>query len=161
MEVELALKAFLGIVEGLTEFLPVSSTGHLIIAGGLLGFNDEKGKVFEIVIQTGAMLAVCWEYRARFARRAARTGSRTRPRSVLSLNLIVAFMPAAVLGLAFGKHIKAQLFKPVPVAIALDRRRRWSSCGPSGACTASRVESVDDMTWKRCAEGRLCPGALR
>jgi undecaprenyl-diphosphatase len=98
----------LGVVEGLTEFLPVSSTGHLILAGDLLGFNDERGKVFEIVIQTGAMLAVLWEYRARFFRIDWK----------LYQNLVVAFIPAAVLGLAFGKYIKAYLFKPVPVALA-------------------------------------------
>jgi undecaprenyl-diphosphatase len=98
----------LGVVEGLTEFLPVSSTGHLILAGSLLGFNDERGKVFEIVIQTGAMLAVVWEYRARFF----------RIDPPLYRNLIVAFMPAAVLGLLFSKYIKAYLFKPVPVALA-------------------------------------------
>jgi undecaprenyl-diphosphatase len=98
----------LGVVEGLTEFLPISSTGHLILAGDLLGFNDERGKVFEVVIQTGAMLAVLWEYRARFFR--------IDPR--LYQNLVVAFIPAAVLGLAFGKYIKAYLFKPVPVALA-------------------------------------------
>ncbi len=98
----------LGVVEGLTEFLPVSSTGHLILAGDLLGFNDERGKVFEIVIQTGAMLAVLWEYRRRFFRIDTR----------LYRNLIVAFIPAAVLGLAFGSYIKAYLFRPVPVALA-------------------------------------------
>jgi undecaprenyl-diphosphatase len=98
----------LGVVEGLTEFLPVSSTGHLILAGSLLGFNDERGKVFEVVIQTGAMLAVLWEYRARFFRIDV----------ALYRNLVVAFIPAAVLGLAFAKYIKAYLFKPVPVALA-------------------------------------------
>jgi undecaprenyl-diphosphatase len=105
---ELVNALILGVVEGLTEFLPVSSTGHLILAGDLLGFNDERGKVFEIVIQTGAMLAVLWEYRRRFFRVDFR----------LYRNLLVAFIPAALLGLAFGKYIKAYLFKPVPVAAA-------------------------------------------
>lgn len=107
----------LGIVEGLTEFLPVSSTGHLILAGDLLGFNDEKGKLFEIVIQSGAILAVMWEYRQRIARVIAGLGS-DRASQKLTLNLAIAFIPLAVLGLLFKKAIEAHLFKPVPVAIA-------------------------------------------
>jgi undecaprenyl-diphosphatase len=99
----------LGIVEGITEFLPVSSTGHLILVGDLLGVNDERGNVFHIAIQTGAMLAVVWEYRARFFRADRQ----------LWMNLAVAIVPAAVVGLAFGALIKAYLFKPVPVALAL------------------------------------------
>src|SRR5204862_6511480 len=98
----------LGIVEGLTEFLPISSTGHLILASDLLGANDERGKVFDIAIQTGAVVAVIWEYRARLFR--------VDPK--LWLNLIVAFIPAAVLGLAFGAYIQAHLFSAVPVASA-------------------------------------------
>ena len=98
----------LGIVEGLTEFLPVSSTGHLILAGSLLGATDERWKVFEIVIQTGAMFAVVWEYRARFF----------RIDFPLYRNLVVAFIPAAVLGLLFSKYIKGVLFHAVPVAVA-------------------------------------------
>ena len=98
----------LGVVEGVTEFLPVSSTGHLIVAGSLLGFNDARGGVFFIAIQTGAMLAVVWEYRARFF----------RIDPALWRNLVVAFIPAAVLGLLFGSFIKEMLFKPVPVALA-------------------------------------------
>ena len=126
----------LGVVEGLTEFLPISSTGHLILAGSLLGFNDERGKVFEVVIQTGAMLAVVWEYRARFFAIDLR----------LYRNLAVAFLPAALLGLAFARYIKAYLFKPVPVALAfiigglvilwVERRAR-----------EPRVASTRDMTW--------------
>src|SRR5205085_6595627 len=103
--------------EGLTEFLPVSSTGHLIIAGQLLDFNDEKGKVFEIAIQTGAMLAIVWEYRARFARVLTGLGTDPVARRFV-VNLAVAFLPAAVLGLAFGSFIKAHLFRAVPVALA-------------------------------------------
>ncbi len=98
----------LGLVEGVTEFLPISSTGHLILAGQLLGFNDERAGVFFVAIQTGAMLAVVWEYRARFF----------RIDPALYRNLIVAFIPAAVLGLLFGSLIKQILFKPVPVALA-------------------------------------------
>ena len=103
------LDAFiLGIVEGLTEFLPVSSTGHLILAGDLLDFDHPSRDVFYIAIQTGAMLAVLWEYRARFLRVDLQ----------LWRNLIIAFIPAAVLGLAVGGFIKSHLFKPVPVALA-------------------------------------------
>ncbi len=118
MDIILLVKALvLGVVEGLTEFLPISSTGHLILAGDLLDFNDQKGKVFEIVIQTGAMFAILWEYRARFT--ACCLGlDRIRVRARSSINLIVAFLPAALLGLAFTSAIKSVLFKPVPVAIA-------------------------------------------
>ena len=105
----------LGIVEGLTEFLPVSSTGHLILAGDLLHFNDEKGKLFEIVIQSGAILAVCWEYRRRIAQVIGGLASE-RPAQRFVLNIAIAFMPLAVLGLLFGKAIKANLFNPATVA---------------------------------------------
>jgi undecaprenyl-diphosphatase len=135
----------LGVVEGLTEFLPVSSTGHLILVGHLLAFNDDKGKVFEIVIQTGAMLAIIWEYRARFWTILRTLPSQRTPQRFV-LNLLVAFMPAAVLGLAFSHAIKAHLFKPVPVAIAfivggviilwVERRQR-----------PVRITDVDEMTW--------------
>lgn len=107
----------LGIVEGLTEFLPISSTGHLILAGDLLGFNDDRGKLFEIVIQSGAILAVVWEYRLRFAA-VFRGLPHDRNARRFVANLAIAFMPLAVLGLLFGKAIKATLFAPVPVAIA-------------------------------------------
>src|SRR5471030_1495593 len=107
----------LGVVEGLTEFLPVSSTGHLILAGDLLDFNDARGKLFEIVIQCGAILAVCWEYRAKLAAVIACLASQ-REAQRFALNLAIAFTPLAVLGLAFGKAIKAHLFHPVPVALA-------------------------------------------
>src|SRR5918999_1589116 len=105
---ELVNALILGVVEGLTEFLPVSSTGHLILAGELLDFNHPSRDVFYIAIQTGAMLAVLWEYRARFL----------RVDIPLWRNLIIAFMPAAVLGLLAGGFIKTYLFKPVPVALA-------------------------------------------
>src|SRR5207253_5773027 len=105
---ELVFALIRGVVEGITEFLPISSTGHLILASDLLGATDERWKVFNIVIQTGAMFAVVWEYRARFF----------RVDLALYRNLVVAFIPAAVLGLAFSKYIKAHLFHALPVALA-------------------------------------------
>ena len=149
MEILLAVKIIImGVVEGLTEFLPISSTGHLILAGSLLNFTGEKVKVFEIVIQAGAMLAVCWEYRERIAH-VARNFYRDYAARRFVINLIVAFLPAVVLGLLFGKIIKAHLFKPVPVALAfivgaivilvVERRQRLQLEGP-------RVDSVDEMT---------------
>lgn len=118
MDPILLLKALvLGIVEGLTEFLPISSTGHLIITEQLLDFTGDKAKAFAIVIQLGAILAVCWEYRSRLIEAVAGIGSQwTQQRFVM--NLVVAFLPAAVLGLLFGKYIKAYLFHPLPVATA-------------------------------------------
>jgi undecaprenyl-diphosphatase UppP len=151
MDLILLFKAFiLGIVEGLTEFLPVSSTGHLILMGDLLDFNDDKGKVFEIVIQAGAILAVCWEYRARIASTFSGLAS-DRVAQRFAMNLAIAFMPLAALGLAFGKSIKAALFKPVPVALAfivggviILFAERWYKRRGDAAC----IDSVDDLTGK-------------
>lgn len=142
----LAKALILGIVEGVTEFLPISSTGHLIIVEQLLAFNDEKGKVFEIVIQLPAILAVCWAYRRRLIDTVAGLASELPARRFV-LNLFVAFLPAAVLGLSFGKAIKAHLFAPVPVAIAfivggviiLWAERREHTI---------RVDNVDAMSWQ-------------
>lgn len=166
MDSTLILKALiLGVVEGLTEFLPISSTGHLILVGDLLGFNDEKGKVFEIVIQTGAMLAVVWEYRERFTRVIAGLFSDSAAQR-FTLNLVIAFMPAALLGLAFGSVIKRHLFQAIPVALAFiigGLIILWVERGERQA----KVESVDDMTWKDalkvgCAQAfALIPGTSR
>jgi undecaprenyl-diphosphatase len=138
----------MGIVEGLTEFLPISSTGHLILAGSLLNFTGEKVKVFEIVIQAGAMLAVCWEYRRRIIDVIRNFSSDVAARRFVA-NLLVAFLPAVVLGLLFGKMIKAHLFAPVPVALAfivgafviliVERRNRLNE-------DRLRIHSVDEMT---------------
>lgn len=119
MELMLLLKAFiLGVVEGATEFLPVSSTGHLIIVGDLLNYTDETSKVFKIFIQLGAILAICWEYRSRLQQ--ISSGIFTdRSAQRFIFNLGVAFMPAALLGLAFSDQIKTYLFSPFTVAIAL------------------------------------------
>ncbi len=145
MDPLLILKALiLGLVEGFTEFLPISSTGHLILAGDLLNFNDERGKLFEIVIQSGAILAVCWEYRAKIG---TVLGGLSRDRGArrFVLNLGIAFLPLAILGLLFGKAIKAQLFNAPTVALAFiagglvilwaERREH-----------RVRVESVDELT---------------
>ena len=145
MDFLLLLKALiLGLVEGATEFLPISSTGHLIIVGDLLNFNDDKGKVFEIVIQLGAILAVCWEYRAKIATTISSMLSDSTAQRFI-VNLIIAFLPAAILGFLFIKTIKAYLFNPVSVAIALivgafvifwvERMER-----------RPRIREVDDMT---------------
>jgi undecaprenyl-diphosphatase len=148
VDLALLVKALvLGVVEGLTEFLPISSTGHLILAGDLLGFSDEKAKVFEIVIQTGAMLAVVWEYRIRFWRVLAGLASE-RAAQRFALNLLIAFMPAAVLGLAFSKVIKAHLFHAVPVALAFIVGGFIILWVERSLRPRVRVEQVDDMTWR-------------
>jgi undecaprenyl-diphosphatase len=119
MDVTLLLIALiLGIVEGLTEFLPISSTGHLIIVGDLLGYNDEASKVFKIVIQLAAILAVCWEYRARLLTVAGGLRSDRKSQHFVWL-LLLGFLPAAVLGLLFHSTIKGALFNPLTVATAL------------------------------------------
>jgi undecaprenyl-diphosphatase len=161
--------ALLGVVEGLTEFLPVSSTGHLIVAGSLLGYTGEQAKTFEIVIQAGAILAVCWEFRAKLV--SVLSGLfRDEAARRFALNLIVAFIPAAALGFAFNKVIKAHLFAPIPVACAFvvgaffilwaERRQRLRP-------NTIRVATIDDMRWTDalkvgCAQAfALIPGTSR
>ena len=118
MDLALILKAvILGLVEGFTEFLPISSTGHLILAGELLEFNDERGKLFAVVIQSGALLALCWEYRQRILS-VATSLPHDRAAQRFVLHLLVAFVPLAVVGLLFADTIKAQLFNATTVATA-------------------------------------------
>ena len=143
----LAKAAVMGVVEGLTEFLPISSTGHLILAGALLGFDDEKAKVFDIAIQTGAILAVIIVYWQRI--RATLVGLPTeRQAQRFSLNVLIAFLPAVVLGLLFGKYIKAHLFTPAVVASTFILGGfviLWAEKRPQ---EAARVHDVDGMDWK-------------
>jgi undecaprenyl pyrophosphate phosphatase UppP len=107
----------LGLVEGLTEFLPISSTGHLVLASALLGQVDDKGKVFDVVIQSGAVLAIVFEYRERFAA-TVRGLWRPGPERAFAVNVAIAFLPLAVLGLLFGKALKAALFNATSIAAA-------------------------------------------
>jgi undecaprenyl-diphosphatase len=143
--------AILGIVEGVTEFLPISSTGHLIVAASMLGIHGEpKTKTFEIAIQIGAIFAVIWAYRVRF-NGAIRGVTRVENARKLFVNLFVAFLPVAVLGLLFGKYIKDVLFNPYGVAAAsiigafvifwVERPSRRVD-----RSVEARVRDVDDMT---------------
>lgn len=146
---DLIVAVILGLVEGLTEFLPVSSTGHLIVAGSLLDFTGERAKLFEIVIQAGAIVAVCWEYRARLFS-VARGLPRDRGAQRFVLNLLIAFLPAAVLGLAFASAIKARLFAPVPVAgafIAGALVILWAERRQRARPDSVRIRSVDELSW--------------
>ncbi len=139
----------LGIVEGLTEFLPISSTGHLILAGSLLGYTGERAKVFEIVIQAGAILAVCWEYRARLVSVAAQLPKSADAQRFV-VNLAVAFLPAAILGLLFSQAIKLHLFAPVPVALAFIVGALvilWVEHRQKTRPTTVRIDDVDAMRW--------------
>ncbi|MEM5331557.1 undecaprenyl-diphosphate phosphatase [Paraburkholderia sp. JHI2823] len=145
----------LGIVEGLTEFLPVSSTGHLIVVGSLLNFEGDFAKTFDVAIQFGAILAVCWEFRRKIGD--VVVGLPTRPDARrFALNVIVATIPAVVLGLLFEKAIKSVLFAPVPVAFALvggglvilwvESRMRGPQGLPVAAQHDARVKSLDEIT---------------
>jgi undecaprenyl-diphosphatase len=151
MDVTLLMKAALmGVVEGLTEFLPISSTGHLILAGALLGFNDDKAKVFDIAIQTGAIGAVILVYWQKIRTTIVSLPTDAQARQ-FALNVLIAFVPAVLLGLLFGKAIKAHLFTPMVVAstfilggvvILWVERRQAQLPG------AVRIQEVDDMSWK-------------
>jgi undecaprenyl-diphosphatase len=138
--------AILGIVEGLTEFLPISSTGHLILAGDLLDFEGEKENAFLIMIQTGAMLAVMWQYRIKFTDLTIGLFSK-RDAQFFVAKLFVAFLPAAIVGLLFGSLIKAHLFGSIPVAIALIVGA-FVILAVERYYKSWRVESVDDMTFR-------------
>jgi undecaprenyl-diphosphatase len=168
LDIMLLIKAaIMGVVEGLTEFLPISSTGHLILAGALLGFDDEKAKVFDIAIQTGAIFAVILVYWQKIRNTLVALPTEKKAQQ-FALNVLIAFIPAVVLGLLFGKAIKAHLFTPVVVATTFiiggfiilwaERRHRVEKYIPtvmegnlaqtkmvSGTIT---VHSIDDMTWK-------------
>jgi undecaprenyl-diphosphatase len=136
----------LGILEGLTEFLPVSSTGHLIITADVLGFDGESAKTFEIFIQLGAILAILWHYRAKVLHVAGNMFSEPAAARFVT-NLIIAFIPAAVLGVLFRGFIKAYLFNPVTVAAALVVGGIVILVVEHFARTP-RIQSVDDMTWR-------------
>ena len=153
----LAKAAIMGVVEGLTEFLPISSTGHLILTASLLDFTGEIAKVFDIAIQTGAMMSVIWEYRERLSRTVAGI-TQDAVAQRFALNVLIAFIPAVVFGLLLGGAIKQHLFHPVPVAVAfivggliilwVERRhhRLYGELDLAGQRHA-RVETVDDMTY--------------
>ncbi len=145
MDLVLLIKAaVMGVVEGLTEFLPISSTGHLILAGSLLGFTDDKSKVFDIAIQTGAIVAVILVYWQRLRATAAGLGSDAKARRFV-VNVAIGFFPAVVLGLLFGKAIKAHLFTPVVVASTFILGGLIILWAERRSQRSVRIASVDDM----------------
>ena len=138
----------MGVVEGLTEFLPISSTGHLILAGALLDMTDDKAKVFDIAIQTGAIFAVILVYWQKI-KGTVLALPREQPAQRLALNVLVAFLPAVLLGLLFGKAIKANLFNPVVVATTFILGGLvilWAEKRQQDNPAAARVQDADDMT---------------
>ena len=148
----LAKAAIMGVVEGLTEFLPISSTGHLILAGALLDFDDDKAKVFDIAIQTGAIFAVILVYWQKIRDTLIALPSPNlsgRQAQKFALNVLIAFVPAVVLGLLFGKAIKANLFTPVVVASTFIMGGfiiLWAEARQKNSATAARIQDVDAMT---------------
>ncbi len=170
MDVMLLVKAaIMGLVEGFTEFLPISSTGHLILAGALLGFDDDKAKVFDIAIQTGAIFAVILVYWQKIRDTVA-----TLPSSKLSqrfaINVLIAFTPAVVLGLLFGTAIKANLFNPVVVAstfIIGGFIILWAEKRQENNPKLAAIQDVDQMThWDALKVGlvqclAMIPGTSR
>ena len=151
MDVTLLIKAALmGVVEGLTEFLPISSTGHLILAGALLGFNDDKAKVFDIAIQTGAIGAVILVYWQKIRTTVVALPTDAQARQ-FAVNVLIAFVPAVLLGLLFGKAIKAHLFTPMVVASTFILGGvviLWAERRQAQLPGAVRIQEVDDMSWK-------------
>ena len=149
MDIVLLIKAaIMGLVEGITEFLPISSTGHLILAGALLGFDDEKAKVFDIAIQTGAIFAVILVYWQKIRDTVVALPSEKQAQR-FALNVTIAFFPAVILGLLFGKAIKAHLFTPEVVASAFIIGGfiiLWAEHRQTKNPAACRIQDVDEMT---------------
>lgn len=148
MDFILLLKAaILGCVEGFTEFLPISSTGHLIVVGSLLDFNDERGKLFTIVIQSAAIAAVMWEYRSKIFNIINGLKNKNTAAQHFVFNVFIAFLPLAVLGILFGKHIKTALFNPLTVAVTSIIGAIFILWAEKRAHVVS-VETADDLSWK-------------
>lgn len=151
MDITLLIKAaIMGIVEGLTEFLPISSTGHLILAGALLGFDDAKAKVFDIAIQTGAIFAVILVYWQKIRDTLVALPTEKQAQQ-FALNVFVAFVPAVLLGLLFGKAIKANLFTPVVVATTFIIGGfiiLWAERRQQNNPAVARIQEVEAMTLK-------------
>ena len=149
MDIALLIKAaVMGVVEGLTEFLPISSTGHLILAGAMLGFDDDKAKVFDIAIQTGAIFAVIMVYWQKIKSTVVAL-PKQRQAQRLALNVLIAFLPAVLLGLLFGKAIKAHLFTPTVVAstfIIGGLIILWAERRQVRNPAVARIQEADDMT---------------
>lgn len=166
---------FLGIVEGITEFLPISSTGHLILFGDWINFESNEAKVFEVVIQLGSILAVVWIFRARLFQLIKGTLQRDPVEVSFTRNLLIAFLPSAIVGLLFIKAIKALFFHPGVVVVTLVLgglimlwvERRRPTTGPGASSHATQVQTLEKITWKQalvvgCAQClAMVPGTSR